>query len=141
MTGAFKRRLLMVAMGLLMSNAAYAQGPRGTWLMQNGKAEVTIAPCGDRVCGKVSRVIKYPKDGARTDIHNGDAKLRGRPLLGLPVLLDFKQAGNAWSGRVYDPKSGRTYAATLTQARQDRLTVKACLLFICKTQEWTRTQS
>lgn len=135
----FGRLLLLIATGMLMfSNSALAQTPGGTWLMQNGKAEVTITPCGKNLCGRVSRVIKYPKDGARTDVHNGDPGLRNRPLLGLPVVLNLKESGSTWTGRVYDPKSGRDYQATLTPVGADRLTIRACLLFICKTQQWTR---
>lgn len=126
---------LMPAAPVLAQN-----GPEGTWLMQNGKAEVQISTCGDTICGKVSRILKYAKDGARTDIHNGDASLRSRPLVGLPVLYDFKRGGGSMDGRVYDPKSGRSYRATLTQPNANRLSIKACLLFICKTQEWTRVR-
>ena len=108
--------------------------------MQNGKAEVQIASCGNALCGRVSRIIKYPKDGARTDAHNGDAKLRSRPLVGLPVLLDFQPDGNEWQGRVYDPKSGRTYRATLSQESPQHLTLRACLFVICKTQTWSRVR-
>lgn len=137
----FTRGLLLIIVGaLLLSNTARAQTPNGTWLMQNGKAEVTISSCANALCGWVSRVIKYPKDGARTDIHNGNAALRNRPLLKLPVLLNLKGSGGAWKGRVYDPKSGREYQATLTQVKADELTIRACLLFICKTQQWARVK-
>lgn len=108
--------------------------------MQNRKAEVEIYSCGDAVCGRVSKILKYPKDGARTDIHNSDRSLRNRPLVGLPVLLNFKNDDGRLEGRVYDPKSGRSYAATITRRGDDRLILKACLLFICKTQEWTRVR-
>lgn len=139
-------RRLMFTLPLLLgvalsAGAAFAQpGPSGTWLMQNRKAEVDIAPCAGGLCGRISRVMVYPKDGARTDIHNGNAALRSRPLVGLPVLLDFRRSGEVWRGRAYDPKSGGTYATTITQTGPNRLTLKACVLFICKSQEWTRVR-
>ena len=83
---------------------------------------------------------KYPKDGARTDIHNRNAALRDRPLLGLPVLTNFVRDGNGLDGNIYDPKSGRTFDATLTLADASTLNIKACVLFICKTQIWTRVR-
>ncbi|WP_022672133.1 DUF2147 domain-containing protein [Novosphingopyxis baekryungensis] len=118
--------------------ATTAQGLQGTWLMENRKAEVKVYPCGDALCGKVSRILKYPSDGARTDIHNGNKALRNRPLVGLPVLLDFTPDKDAMKGEVYDPKSGRTYRATITQDNPNKLNIKACLLIICKSQQWTR---
>ena len=124
---------------LIVPNALQAQvRPGSVWMMQNHKAEVAIYRCGDAVCGRVSKVLKYPKDGARTDIHNADASLRNRPLLGLPVLLNFTDDGDKLEGRVYDPKSGHSYRATLSERGGDRLVLKACVLFICKSQEWTR---
>lgn len=142
MTSALKALCFALsALFLLPAVAAAQPQPTGVWLMQNGKAEVQITPCGNgALCGRVSRVIKYPKDGARTDIHNGDAKLRGRPLLGLPVLLDFRREGASWRGRVYDPKSGRAYRATLAQPDGRHLALEACLFVICKAQTWTRVQ-
>lgn len=131
---------LIFGIALSPSAASVQQRLDGKWLMENRKAEVQTYSCDDAVCGRVSRIIKYPKDGARTDIHNNDRSLRDRPLLGLPVLLSFERDGSAYKGRVYDPKSGRTYGATLTQQGRDKLTVKACLLFICKSQEWTRVR-
>lgn len=118
--------------------ATTAQGLQGTWLMENRKAEVRVYSCGDALCGKVSRILKYPSDGARTDIHNGNKALRNRPLVGLPVLLDFTPDKDAMKGEVYDPKSGRAYRATITQDNPNKLDIKACLLFICKSQQWTR---
>ena len=115
--------------------------PGGVWLMQNHKAEVELGTCGDALCGRVVRVLKYPKDGARSDIHNSDPALRGRPLVGLPVLVDFHGDGGQFQGRAYDPKSGRSYRATMRFVGNDRMVLKACLLFICKTQEWTRVGS
>ena len=114
--------------------------PGSVWLMQNHKAEVELYRCGDAVCGRVSKVLKYPKDGARTDIHNADASLRNRPLLGLPVLSGFRDDDGRLQGHAYDPKSGRSYRATLSETGGNRLVVKACVLFICKSQEWTRVR-
>lgn len=130
---------MMLLCGALLASTADAQAAlSGTWLMQNRKAEVDIAPCGGGLCGRISRIIVYPKDGARTDIHNRNAALRNRPLAGMPVLLDFRQSGGSWRGRAYDPKSGGIYATTLTQTAPNRMTLTACVLFICKSQEWTR---
>lgn len=132
--------ILALAVSVAAASPAVAQGIEGSWLMQNRKAEVDIRPCGPALCGRISRIMVYPKDGARTDIHNGNASLRRRPLVGLPVLLDFRRVGGEFRGRVYDPKSGGTYGATLTPNGPGRITLKACVLFVCKTQEWSRVR-
>ena len=131
---------IAAALAALTGASAASAQVVGDWLLQNRKAVVTVAPCGAELCGRVSDVRTWPKDGARTDIHNRNAALRDRPLLGLPVLSRFKRDGNGWDGSIYDPKSGRTFDATLTQPSASTLNIKACVLFICKTQVWTRVR-
>lgn len=130
----------LIALAFTCAAPTASASPVGTWLMQNGKAEVSITPCGDRLCGHVSRVVRYARDGARTDIHNADARLRTRPIVGLPVLLSFKREASRWTGQVYDPKSGRTFKAYLLQQEARYLAVKACVLIVCKTQVWSRVR-
>ena len=133
--------IIAAAAALMSTSVGMAASPvTGDWLLQNRKAVVDVHMCGDSLCGRVSSIRIYPKDGARTDVHNRDASLRDRPLLGLPVLTGFQREADGWHGRIYDPKSGRTFTATLTQPTPNALTIKACVLFICKTQQWTRVR-
>lgn len=49
------------------------------------------------------------------DQKNPERSLRGRDLLGLVLLSDFKYDGGGYSGgSVYDPKSGKTYDCKIT---------------------------
>ena len=43
------------------------------------------------------------------------------------------------SGRIYDPKSGKTYRSVLERDGA-ALTVKGCIAIFCKTQTWTRAR-
>lgn len=46
-----------------------------------------------------------------TDAENPESSLRGRPILGMNLLSEFRKAGDRWEGKIYDPESGNIYAA------------------------------
>jgi uncharacterized protein (DUF2147 family) len=119
--------------------AASPAAVTGDWINQDRTALVRIAPCGTQLCGTVVRVLARGPKVPRTDVNNSDPRLRSRPLVGLRVLSGFSRAGARWDGgRAYDPKSGNSYRARI-QLNPDRtLMVTGCVLFICRSQTWTR---
>ena len=135
-------RSLVLAAGLaLAAGPAFAADPvEGEWLIQDQSGKVRIAPCParpDLMCGTTSWV----KDPAKIqDVKNPDPALRTRPLLGQPVIRDFKQAapGRWTGGRIYDPKSGKTYDSKMSVNANGSLKVEGCVLFVCQAQTWTR---
>jgi uncharacterized protein (DUF2147 family) len=142
------KRLMMLAVALaLTAGRALAADPaEGEWLVQDGEAKVRIAPCpgrADRLCGVVVW-LKAPRDETgqpKHDVHNPDASLRSRPIIGLQLIRDFNATGEGrWDGgKIYDPKTGRTYAAKLRVAGDGALKVDGCVMMFCQTQTWTRT--
>jgi hypothetical protein len=87
---------------------------------------------------------KYSTHGGpsvpKTDVNNPDPNLRSRPILGLQTLSGFTRDGAVWSGgRAYDPKSGRSYRATLQLNPDGSLKLTGCVLFICQSRRWTRS--
>jgi uncharacterized protein (DUF2147 family) len=73
------------------------------------------------------------------DVNNPDARLRGHPILGLQVLSGFTRNGNDYTGgTAYDPKSGRSYRASLRQGSDIGLAVTGCVLVFCRTAIWGR---
>lgn len=111
----------------------------GDWVTADRTAIVRIGACGTHLCGAVARVVARGPNVPRTDVHNPDPALRSRPLVGLPVLVGFARDGPQWTGgRAYDAKTGRTYKAKLTPNSDGSLTVTGCILFLCKSQRWTR---
>ena len=50
--------------------------------------------------------------------------LRTRPIEGLVILSDFKDAGGEWEGKIYDPRAGKTYRSTLVKQADGSLKVK-----------------
>jgi len=110
----------------------------GRWLTADGGAVVAIGDCGGAICGRVVKVIKGPPAGKPwVDSLNPDPKLKTRPLVGLPILTEMASSGDGWKGKIYDPKSGKTYRAVVTRDGAN-LKVQGCIAIFCQTMVWTR---
>jgi uncharacterized protein (DUF2147 family) len=126
-----------LAFAALCSGAASATAPiEGLWLTDDHKGAVRIGPCGRQLCGWIARVLDSGPSVPTRDVNNPDPRLRARPILGLATLTGFSQAGAG--GLAYDPKTGRTYRASLALASDGGLDVTGCWMFICRTKHWTR---
>ena len=122
----------------LLALAAAATSPVGSWVTEDGTAEVTIVQCGQSLCGTVAEVLAVQPGIPQTDVHNPKPALRERPLRGLAVLQGFIWSGTQWTGgTIYDPKSGKTYRSKLSMNADGTLRVSGCVLFICENQRWT----
>ncbi|WP_313801770.1 DUF2147 domain-containing protein [Sphingobium sp.] len=127
------------SMLLLLAAGTSPPGVEGNWLTDDGKGVVQIAPCGAHMCGRIARVLDKGPGVPASDINNPDPKLRGQPILGLVTLSGFSRDGAVWKdGRAYDPKSGRSYRASLRLNPDGSLKVTGCVLFICQSRRWTR---
>jgi uncharacterized protein (DUF2147 family) len=123
----------------LSAPLAAAEPIGGLWTTQAKDGQVQIGACGSSVCGRLVRFLVPPKQGAdQRDVNNPDPALRSRKVLGLPILTGFVANGDAWRGRVYDPKSGKSYRSILRRLGPDRLEVKGCIGPFCQTQIWRR---
>lgn len=140
-------RIVPALVAALASAAmAGAQGPTpaGTWLHANGRIQVAIAPCGERLCGTIVW-FSHPNDKAGlplVDLKNVNPALRGRPLLGLPILSGLRRAAaHTWvDGRIYNPDDGIEYNSVMTIHADGTLRVRAYVLvpLLGKTMIWTR---
>ncbi len=126
------------------SNSASARDAMGFWMGEDGLAKMHVAPCGGgTICAKIVW-LRAPNDKhgkPLIDDNNGDAGLRNRPIIGLPVAFNMKKTGNKeWTGRVYDPKrGGQTYTGYMVLQSNDRMQVKGCLGIYCESEYWQRT--
>jgi uncharacterized protein (DUF2147 family) len=89
----------------------------GTWYNEEKTSGIEIFKCTDAYCGRIVW-LKTPLDAEgkeKTDSKNPDESLRARKLLGLQILTGFKYAGDeTWeSGKIYDPKNGKTYSCRI----------------------------
>ncbi|WP_150294017.1 DUF2147 domain-containing protein [Sphingobium estronivorans] len=126
---------------LLIAAGAAPQGVEGNWLTDDRKGVVQIAPCGQQMCGRIVQVLDKGPNVPATDINNPDPKRRSQPIVGLLTLWGFQRDGATWKGgRAYDPKTGRSYRATLGLNPDGSLKVTGCVLFVCEGRRWTRTR-
>jgi len=124
---------------------AIAADPIGTWLTEGGRSRVRVADCGGALCGTLVW-LKEPNDPdtgkPKIDKNNLDAGKRGRPLIGLNIMLEMKPSGSPdrWSGQVYNPEDGKTYSGSLTVLGPASVRLEGCALggLICKGQTWSR---
>jgi uncharacterized protein (DUF2147 family) len=121
------------------ASALAADAVAGRWVTAEKDGVILIAPCGKALCGTIDRFLVPPPEGVgQRDVNNPDAKLRSRKLLGLPILSGFTADGDVWRGRIYDPKSGKTYRSIIRRKGPNVLEVKGCVGPFCQTQEWKK---
>jgi len=134
--------LLMAALALPVVAFADSKAVHGRWLVAGGNAVVEVRDCGDGTpCGYLDWVDMRQASSDR-DINNPDPELKGRPLIGMPMLWGFREKGSSWGrGRIYDPEEGKTYGSNLKRLDDGNLRVKGCIGPLCKTQIWTPAQA
>lgn len=145
---AFERHVkrLLAAAGFFWLAAPALAGDSftGWWMDQSGKAGIVISPCGGNLCGKIEW-LKVPLDAngqPKTDIHNGNAALRSRPLCGLSILGNFVPDGSGgWKGGwIYDPEGGKTYKSVMHVGTDGALHVRGYvgIPLLGRSTVWTR---
>ncbi len=133
------RFLFLAAIALLSGAPALAATSiLGSWLTDDHKAIVRIAQCGPHLCGRIANILDKAPNVPAVDVNNPDPGLKSRKLVGLPILIGFRDGGEAWTGgRAYDPKSGKSYRSILKRNPDGSLKVSGCVLFICQSRRWT----
>ncbi|WP_194777180.1 DUF2147 domain-containing protein [Pararhodonellum marinum] len=110
----------------------------GEWVNEEGNAKFNIYKSQDRYFGEIT----WGTGGDTKDSNNPDPKLRGKNLVGMTILKDFKFDGkNTWSeGSIYDPKDGKTYSCKLTLKSGDKLEVRGYvgISLFGRSETWSR---
>ncbi len=143
--------LCLMALALLPALAAAQSAGKadailGTWFNEEKDAKIEVYKQNGKYFGKVIW-LKNPLDAAgnpKTDVENPDPELRKRPRLGLNVLtnLAFKKGVKYEKGKIYDPKSGKTYSCQAELAGNNKLKLRGYIgvSLVGRTSEWTRTK-
>jgi uncharacterized protein (DUF2147 family) len=132
------RTMLLGLSSLLASSQAFAGGQTsdkimGVWMNPYSSVAVEIAPCAEKVCGRVVWASKDANDDAR------DAGVD--KLIGTELLEGYTSRGDGtWKGTVYVPDLKGHFSSTIKSQGPSTLKISGCLLggFICKSQEWQR---
>jgi uncharacterized protein (DUF2147 family) len=127
-------RALAIIFAFVTPSAAQAQ-PRapieGNWKNPIGSAIITVAPCGEMLCGKVAWASARGQREASTSTSN---------VVGTTVLTGFKQTGNRWTGRLFIPDDNVHVSAKLQLLGERQLKLTGCAVagLFCRSQIWTR---
>ncbi len=137
-----KMALGLIPAAMAVATPALAADPiQGDWVTEERDAIIRISQCGKTVCGRIHKYLVTPPNGpGQKDVNNPDKSLRNRTLLGMAILTGFRPDDDIWRGKVYDPKSGKTYRSEVSLQSANRLKMKGCIAFICQGQNWTRAK-
>ena len=142
--------IILLAVLLLIPLVLFAESDtdRITGVWYNGektsKIEIYETKGGD-FAGKIIW-LKEPNNEAgkaKTDSKNPDEKLQNRPLLNLVILTGLSNDGKTKykSGKIYDPKSGKTYSAKAELLNNNTLALRGFIgiSLAGRTDTWIRT--
>jgi len=115
--------------------------PAGVWLANDG-SNVLVGACGGAICGTLVSVAP-PNDPATgqpwTDKNNPDEARRGRPLVGIVVLIAMRPDGpGRWAGRLYNADNGETVSGHLIEIDNQTIKVEGCLGPFCGGESLSR---
>jgi uncharacterized protein (DUF2147 family) len=143
------RLLILVACSLILAcasaaAAAAAADPKGVWLVEDKSAQIEIENCS----GIIWSIVIWERNSGH-DTENPDPSLRGRPTLGIPVLIGMRLVvpqrpdGMVWRGQIYNAQNGRTYEANIKLVSPDVLHLEGCVLggLFCGGQNWARVKA
>jgi uncharacterized protein (DUF2147 family) len=140
------RVLVLLALSLILfrpSYAAPAADPRGIWFVEDKTAQIEIEGCNGALWG----IVVWERNAGH-DAQNPDPNLRGRPTLGMPILLGMRPAaagpgGAIWRGHIYNARDGSTYEANIKPVDADTLHLEGCVLggLFCGGQNWARVKA
>ena len=125
---------LLTSALVMIASSVHAQDLTGIWQTEPGDTggflHVSIAPCGDKICGKINRA--FDKDLAVVE---------GYEHAGKPIIWDMSQDGDGkWAnGKIWAPDRDKTYNSKMELAG-DNLKVSGCVLVICRSQTWRKVQ-
>ncbi len=142
-------KTLFVISFMLMGLALQAQNADvilGKWYNEEKDAIIKIYKEDGKFTGKIVWLKEPFKDGKpKVDDKNPDPKLQTRPVMGMKLFWGFTYDPDEkeWTdGRIYDPKSGKTYDCYMWMEGRD-LKIKGYVMgmkFLGRKTTWTRAE-
>lgn len=133
----FVATLIILLFSPLVVNAfaGSADAITGLWAVDGGEGHIAIYRCGPHYCGSIAWLknpVYPPEDKGMmagkplVDRENPQAKLKGRPLIGLQIMSGYTFRGdNLWDeGRIYNTENGKTYRSRISLQNRDLLELR-----------------
>lgn len=110
---------------------AVADPIEGIWQTEvddGAYAHITLAPCGEKICGTISRT--FNDEGEYNSTNKGK-----------PIVWDMiAQGGGSYKeGKIWQPSTGKVFNSKMA-LNGNSLKVSGCVGPICKGQMWSRVQ-
>lgn len=125
------KKFVLAAVASVLASAAAADPAVGTWQTEvddGSFAYISMAPCGNAVCGTIARTFE-----------NGGTEYQS-PNLGKQIVIDMVPTGGGeYEGRVWRPSNDKIYIGKMTVSG-DALRLRGCVAggLICASQNWAR---
>ncbi|WP_430974498.1 DUF2147 domain-containing protein [Sunxiuqinia rutila] len=141
--------LLLFGLGLNTVSAQKASDITGIWWNDEKTSKIEVVEENGVFTGTIVYMIpeKYDNGQPPKDDENPDPALRNRSIVGLQILnsLTYDTSDKEWQGgRIYDPKSGKTYDCyAWFKNDSNTLYLKGYVVgirWLGKSTEWTRTK-
>ena len=122
---------LIAAACLVVAGAgtAMADPVHGTWQTETGETggylHVTIAACGDSICGTIAKVV-----------NNDNTSIKGKRMI---WDMEAKGDGSYSGGKIWAPDRDKVYSSKMSLSGNN-LEVSGCVLVVCRAQSWTKVQ-
>ena len=122
---------------------AAADPIEGVWKMTDGSVTIKVTIEKGDLVGRVTAV--RPKKGKdfTFDHKNPDPELRGRKIIGLPILWGFQKKGDKWHGGYgYLFSKGKTYQGKIWMEGNNRMVMRGFIgvSLLGKSAEWDRVR-
>ena len=118
----------------------------GKWYTDDKEDIIKIYKGGSQYFGKIVWMKEPNENGQpKVDDNNPNPKLQNRPIMGLKLLWGFRDDPDEkkWTnGRIYDPKSGKTYDCYMWMEGND-LKIKGYVMgmkFLGRKTTWKRAE-
>ncbi len=144
-----KKLVILFFLGVyaLSSYAQEADKILGIWWNDEKTSKIQVEKKDGKYIGTIVYMIpeKYENGQPPKDDENPDPALRERSIVGLQILEGFvyNAKDKEWNtGKIYDPKSGKTYDCYGWMENNDLLKLKgfvAGMRWLGRSSEWYRT--
>lgn len=130
------KRLASLVLLLAATPAFAGPSPAGRWITASGNVEVEIAPCGNALCGTITKVLAN-----RSMAGPGAEMPKDVPGVGTRILTGLASRDDTqWYGELLNRETGKVYDCVVKPVGDDEIEVRPYvgLPLFGQTQSWRR---